>query len=133
MIDKSKAAMLNMSIEAIYNLKNTPGVLYYVYNLTNQPLLPTGIEITDDFYLGRNDYNYDLSNPCYAHFTLYEPDYCRHFAQLLWKDSKSFGCAYIIIGVNYNLFCYYDPPGNEPSQYRSNVPIIYHFFNLSKN
>ncbi|AET40702.1 CAP domain-containing protein Ecym_6326 [Eremothecium cymbalariae DBVPG len=46
-----------------------------------------------------------------------------HFTQMVWKNTTSIGCAYIICGEYYGQYtiCEYDPPGNVEGQYADNV------------
>lgn len=42
---------------------------------------------------------------------------CRHYTQIVWRDSKRLGCASVTCGSgNTFITCNYDPPGNWNGQ-----------------
>ncbi|CAM9435049.1 unnamed protein product [Sphacelaria rigidula] len=85
------------------------------------------------FMCGTTDLSYDCYSAGMAMFNLYDEEvsnrppsqYIGHATQILWKDTKSVGCAVdscIKDGWRYNyLVCNYDPTGNIGGQYEENV------------
>ncbi|RKP32812.1 PR-1-like protein, partial [Metschnikowia bicuspidata] len=61
---------------------------------------------------------YNWSNPGFSMKTA-------HFTQVIWKDTKEVGCAYVTCPNEWRQYtiCEYDPPGNweDEDEYRENV------------
>lgn len=55
------------------------------------------------------DYNYE-NNKCN------KGQVCGHYTQIVWKNTKTVGCAKIICNGNVTWVCNYDPPGNYVGQ-----------------
>ncbi|KAK6515854.1 hypothetical protein TWF281_004445 [Arthrobotrys megalospora] len=64
---------------------------------------------------------YDFKNP-----KVNDPA-TKHFTQIVWKDSKQVGCAFVngCHDLKYQLWCEFSPKGNTGSQlaYRNNVKV----------
>nr|POE87570.1 putative pathogenesis-related protein [Quercus suber] len=85
--------------------------------------------ITDLFYNGEMPYYnglYGQAQPSYANFA-----HWGHFSQLVWKDTKTIGCAvqYCSKGLAntgsnippYFTVCNYEPAGNYGGEYADNI------------
>ncbi|KAG0000640.1 hypothetical protein BGZ65_004196, partial [Modicella reniformis] len=68
----------------------------------------------DSWYNEVKLYNYN--NPGFSMNT-------GHFTQVVWKGSKSVGCAKkFCANSNWNIYiCEYDPPGNYQGEFPNNV------------
>ncbi|KAM7274438.1 hypothetical protein ACFE04_016304 [Oxalis oulophora] len=54
-------------------------------------------------------------------------DSCLHYTQIIWKDSRSLGCAYVVCSNQKGILgvCEYDPPGNykDENPFADNIAI----------
>lgn len=75
--------------------------------------VPDGTVVTDHFYKNYKKFNYKKPEKNLA--------CCSQFAQVVWKNTKTIGCAFNnTFGAMY-VSCKYYPPGDIAGQFKSNV------------
>ena len=81
---------------------------------------PTGNEVANSWYSENKNYDYSKGDSKNG-------GVIGHFTQLVWKASKSIGCAVAIgpwngYNPSYYVCCNYFPGGNVDGKYKANVP-----------
>ncbi|XP_022158625.1 basic form of pathogenesis-related protein 1-like [Momordica charantia] len=70
----------------------------------------TAVEAVN-FWVSEKKYYDHRSNRCVG-------DECRHYTQVVWRDTKHVGCARVKCHNNWIfVICNYDPPGNYQGQF----------------
>ncbi|AMD19324.1 HBR423Wp [Eremothecium sinecaudum] len=100
----------------VAKLKTCNGTLVHS-NLPYGENLALGYNTTAAVNAWYDEYKeYDYNNPGFSKST-------GHFTQLIWANTTTLGCAYILCGPYYGQYtiCEYDPPGNIQGEFRDNV------------
>lgn len=75
--------------------------------------LPTAREVVKEWYEEARNYNYDTNTLVYNSL---------HFTQIIWKDSKELGIAYVKNSMGQTfVVANYNPKGNILGQFQENV------------
>ena len=82
----------------------------------------SGFDMAEAFYTGHTNYNY-TTNACNSGPNGTIDHRCHCFTQMIWNSTNLVGCA--VKKHDNNTFyaaCAYEPGGNIPGKYKSNVP-----------
>lgn len=112
------------SKEDVFAASGISGFQYVTH--TNQTM-PFAYEISIEFFNGYQQFNF-TTYKCLKRGSINIQ--CFRFAQMMWIQTKRFGCAFTPKMPNdtklylTSVLCVYDPPGNIPGGYLDNIPLM---------